>query len=57
MLLKEREGSGVTGSWLGIEHNIGVPTGVFPRLETLSLCKSAQKQKDENCCSSSLEQS
>ena len=54
MLWKEREGAGVTSSWLGVVHNLGVPKGVFPILESLSLCKSAQKHKVENCYSSSI---
>lgn len=42
---------------LRIAHKPGTPMGVFPRLETLSLCKYAQKHKVESCHSSSLDQS
>lgn len=30
---ERRERDGVTGSWLGIAHNLGIPVGVFPKQE------------------------
>lgn len=47
----------VSGSRLGITHDPGVPTGVIPRVEALSLYKLARKHKAENCWSGSLDQS